>query len=87
MLCLWKKIRCHAFCLSQDIKQKCFKFKAIDDAINFKIYLWSSPEAMADRERRVEEGNTKKIEYLENENIFLHEIEGIIHSFWRAIIW
>ena len=42
---------------------------------------------MADRERRVEEGNTKKIEYLENENIFLHEIEGIIHSFWRAIIW
>ena len=42
---------------------------------------------MADRERRVEEGNTKKIEYLENENIFLHEIEGIIHSFRRAIIW
>ena len=42
---------------------------------------------MADRERRVEEGNTKKFEYLENENIFLHEIEGIIHSFWRAIIW
>ena len=42
---------------------------------------------MADRERRAEEGNTKKIEYLENENIFLHEIEGIIHSFWRAIIW
>ena len=34
--------------------------KTIDDAINFKIYLRSSSEAMTDREKRGVDGNTRK---------------------------
>ena len=34
-------------------------------------------------------GETKiqKIEYLENEKSFLHEIKSIFHNYLRAIIW
>ena len=48
--------------------------------MNFKIYLGSSSEAMADREkdRKME---IQKFEYLKNEKSFLDEIKDIFHSF------
>ena len=48
--------------------------------INFNIFLQSTSKAMADREKS---GKTEiqKIEYLENEKIFLDEIKNIFPSF------
>ena len=50
--------------------------------MNFKNFLGSTSEAMADREKK--EGKTKiqKFEYLENENSFFDKIKNIFHSFW-----
>ena len=42
---------------------------------------------MADREKKKEGREYKKIKYLENEKIFLDEVKSIFHSFWRAAIW
>ena len=60
--------------------------ETIDEVINFKIYLQSASEAMADREK---EGKTEiqKLEYLEKEKSFLDEIKSIYHNYLRAIIW
>ena len=60
--------------------------KTIDEVIDFKIYLRSASEAMADREK---EGKTEiqKLEYLEKEKSFLDEIKSIYHNYLRAIIW
>ena len=33
------------------------------------------------------EEKLEKLEYLENQKSFLHEIKNIFHSFWSAIIW
>ena len=41
--------------------------------MNFKIYLGSISEAVADREKE-RNTETQKLEYLENENSFLDEI-------------
>ena len=51
----------------------------VDDVINFKIDLGSTPKAMADREKKKVE--VQKLEYLENEKKFLDEIKNIFHSF------
>ena len=48
--------------------------------MNFKIFLGSSSNTMADREKRGEDENTK-IEYLEKEKSFLDEKKNIFHSF------
>ena len=55
--------------------------------MNFKIFLGSTSEAMADREKK--EGKTKiqKFKYLKNKKSFLVEMKNIFHSFRRAIIW
>ena len=60
--------------------------ETIDEVINFKIYLQSASEAMADREK---EGKTEiqKLEYLEKEKSFLDEIKSIYHNYLRGIIW
>ena len=39
----------------------------IDGAVNFNTYFRSSCKAMADREKRGEDENIKKLEYLENQ--------------------
>ena len=59
---------------------------SLDIKLIFKVYLWSTSEAMADREKKGGDGNTKA-EYLENEKRFLDEIKNIFHSFRRPIIW
>ena len=41
---------------------------------------------MVDKEKRGEEGNWKKIEYLENDKSFLNEI-SIFRIFLKATIW
>ena len=58
----------------------------MDDAINFKICLWTTSKAMANREKEVKT-ESQIFEYLKNEKSFLAEIKNIFHSFWRAIIW
>ena len=52
------------------------------------IFLESTSEAMADREKIKQAGKKKihKFEYLENEVSFLGQIKNIFHIFWRAII-
>ena len=49
--------------------------------MNFKIYLRSTSKAMADREKKKGEAEVQKLEYLENEKIFLDEIKNIFHVF------
>ena len=58
----------------------------MDDVINFKIYLRSSSKAMADREKKREEG-IQKFEYLEIKESFFDEIQSLFHIYLRAIIW
>ena len=55
ILYLWTKFQCHTFFPSQDMKQNVLLsfYLDIDDVINFKIYLRSSPKAMADREKKM----------------------------------
>ena len=48
--------------------------------INFKIYLRSFSQAMADR-RKKRKRKIQKCEYLENEKSFLDEIESIFYTF------
>ena len=50
-----------------------FKLKTVDDIINLKIFLGSTPKAMADREKQ---GKTKieKLKYLKDGKSFLDEI-------------
>ena len=55
--------------------------------MNFKIYLWSSPKAIADRQKKEGETEIQKCEYLENEKSFLDEIKNIFHENLRVIIW
>ena len=57
-----------------------FLFRQLD-VINFKIYLKSSSQAMADREKKRGRVEIQKFEYLENEKSFLDEIKNIFHSF------
>ena len=66
MLYQWPKFQCHTF-PSQDIKQNVLLNSYLNSCgvINFKIYLRSSSQAMADREKRGK-GENKKFEYLEN---------------------
>ena len=52
-----QKFQCHTFLLSQNIK---VLSQAVDDIINFKVYLRSTSEAMADREKWRCDGNTKR---------------------------
>ena len=52
----------------------------IDDVINFKIYLPSISEAMADRGKRRRRWKYKKSEFLENKKSFLDEIKNVFHS-------
>ena len=63
-----------------------FLFRLLMIWKNFKIYLRSSFQTMADREK---EGKTgiQKFEYLKNEKNFLDEIKSILHNYLRAIIW
>ena len=48
--------------------------------MNFKIYLRSTSKAVADGEKEGKK-EIQKIEYLENEKSFLHEVKDIYHSF------
>ena len=53
-----------------------------DEIINFKIFLGSTSKAMADKEKRGEDENTKiQYKYLKNENNFLDEIKNIFMVF------
>ena len=73
------KFQCHIiFFFSTSIKQ------SFDDIINFKIYLRSSSEAMADREGKTE---IQKSENHENEKSILDEIESTFYNYLRAFIW
>ena len=56
-----RKFECHTYFDSQDIKQNVLlsSYETIDEVINFKIYLWSSSKAMANREKWVKDRNTK----------------------------
>ena len=65
------KVLIHTFFPSQDIKQNVLLSSYLDsrDVIDFKIYLRSTPKAMADREKRGVDRNTK-VEYLENKESF-----------------
>ena len=76
------KVLIHTFFPSQDIRQNVLLSSYLDshDVINFKIYLLSTPKAMADRGKRRVDRNTK-FEYLENKENFLDEIKNIFHSF------
>ena len=62
MLYLWTKFQCLTFLPSKDIKQNVLlsSFYTIDDAINFKIYIRSSPKTMADGDKK-SEGQKYKI--------------------------
>ena len=55
------KFQWYSFFPSQDIKQNVLSSSYIDDWSHDKlmIYLWSSSNAMADSEKRGEDGNTK----------------------------
>ena len=48
---------------------------------SFKIFLESTSEAMADREKKEGKTNIQKFEYLEKEKSLLDEIKNIFHSF------
>ena len=48
---------------------------AVDDVINFKIFLEPTAKAMADREKKKGKTNIQKFEYLENEENFFDEIK------------
>ena len=54
--------------------------------MNFKIYLRSSSQAMADSEKKRGKWKYKNLNIL-SEKSFLDEIKNIFHSFWGAIIW
>ena len=60
----------------------CYKVlnQTVDDVINFKIYLRSTPKLMADNGKRGVDRNTK-FEYFKNKESFLDEIKNIFHSF------
>ena len=61
ILYYWTKFQCHTLFLSQDVKQNVSlsSYLDSDDFINFKIYLGSTSKAMSDREKKIEDGNTK----------------------------
>ena len=59
----------------------------VDEVKNFEIYLPSTSEAMADREKKEAKMEIQKFEYLENEKSVLDELKSIFHSFFRVIIW
>ena len=48
------KFECHTFFTSQDIKQNVLlsSYLAVDDVTTFKIYLQTTSNAMADREKK-----------------------------------
>ena len=47
----------------------------IDGVINFKIYLPSSPGAMADSEKKNGRMGIQKFEYLQNEKSFMDKVK------------
>ena len=57
----WTKFQCHTLSLSQDIKQNmllsCY---SVDDVINFKIFLGSTSQAMADSRNLQNISRTKR---------------------------
>ena len=79
------KVQCHIFFLSEDIKQNVLI--SLQRLMNFKIYLWLSPKAIADRQKNGGETEIQKCEYLENEKSFLDEIKNIFHENLKVIIW
>ena len=86
----WAKFQCHTCFPSQGIKPNKLLSSYLDSwrHINFKIYLGSSSNETADREKKKRgKMETQKIKYLENEKSFLDEVKNILHSFWRGIIW
>ena len=50
----WAKFQCHSLLLSQDIKQNVLlnSYLDIDDIINLKISVESTPKAMANKEKK-----------------------------------
>ena len=50
----WTKFQCHKLLLSQDIKQNVLlnSYLDIDDIINLKISVESTPKAMANKEKK-----------------------------------
>ena len=64
-----------------------FLFKTVDDVINFKIYLGSTPKQwltwQEEKERKTE---IEKFEYLDNNKNFLDEIKNIFIVI-EGLIW
>ena len=82
----WLKFQCHTLFPSQDIKQNVLWSSYLNSWWRHKNYFGSSPQAMADREKRGESGNTKNWISRERKEIFRWN-KNIFHSFWGTIIW
>ena len=75
------------------VSRQCILKSLIDDLINFKIYLQSTSEAMADREknsgrRKHQSLNifNKRFECFERNELFILK-RIIFHNYLSAIIW
>ena len=85
----WTRFQCHTFFPSQYIKQNVLLRSYLDSwwhDKNFKIYPQKTSYAMADREKKSEDGNTKTWISQERKELFRWNKKHL-HSFWRAIIW
>ena len=78
----WPKFQCHTFFHSQDIKQNVLLSSYLDSYVitNFKIYLASSSQAMADKEKKRGGWKYKNLNISRTERV-LDEIKNIFHSF------
>ena len=54
---------------------------AVDDVINFKIYLRTACKAMADREKKRGRWKYKNFNISRTKRAFLDEMTSIFHSF------